>query len=106
MLRFLRRLRQQDKSEWPFDQPPNCAVITTTHVMKDGADITQVSHDLDDHGWQFHYSGEKKDSDAMVVLLKTIVDHDPTLLEVADIPPGWVAVRSQRGAAWQKRRNG
>ena len=91
-------------SDWPFDQPKNCAVITTTHVLKEGRDITRVSHDLDDHGWQFHYSGEKKMSDALVVLLQNIVAHDPSVLEVADIPPGWVAVRSHRGAAWERKK--
>jgi hypothetical protein len=74
--------------------------------MKEGADIMRVSHDLDDHGWQFHYAGEKKESDAMVVLLKNVVERDPTVLEVADMPPGWIAVRSHRGATWQRRING
>jgi hypothetical protein len=91
---------------WPFDQPENCAVITTTHVLKEGKDITRVSHDLDDHGWQFHHGGEVKTSDAMVVLLKNIVAHDPSILEVADIPPGWSATRTHRGAPWQKAKNG
>jgi len=44
-------------------------------------------------------------SDAMVVLLKNIVAHDPTVLQVADMPPGWVAVRTHRGAPWQKHKN-
>ena len=75
MLRLLKRLfegRGNDEASgsWPFDQPENCAAVTTTHVMKGGADITHVSHDLDDHGWQFHYAGEKVESDAMVVFVE------------------------------------
>ena len=110
MLRVFKSLfgkseRARQGAQWPFDQPENCAVLTTTHVLKDGKDITRVSHDLDDHGWQFHYSGEKKNSDAMVVLLKNIVAHDPSVLEVADIPPGWIAVRPHRGAAWERKKN-
>ena len=54
-------------SAWPFDQPKDCAVFTTTHVMKDGQDIIYVFHDEDDHGWQFHYAGEKNAADAMIV---------------------------------------
>jgi hypothetical protein len=106
MLRVLKKLFGGAKDAWPFDQPENCAVITTKHVLKEGADITRVSHDLDDHGWQFHYAGEKNTEDAMVVLLKTIVAHDPSVLEVADMPPGWTAVRSHRGAAWKRTKNG
>jgi len=90
---------------WPFDQPRNCAVFTTTHVMKGGRDIIYVFHDEDDHSWQFHYAGEKSIGDTMVVALEEIVAHDPTVLEVASIPPGWKAWREKRGAPWHKKKN-
>ncbi len=92
-------------NSWPFDQPKNCAVFTTTHVMKDGRDIIYVFHDEDDHGWQFHYAGGKKISEHMVVALSEIVAHDPSVLEVASLPPGWKAWREKRGATWQRARN-
>jgi hypothetical protein len=98
-------IAEKTGSAWPFDQPENCAAITSTHVLQEGQDITRVSHDLDDHGWQFLHGGEMQTSDAMVVLLKNIVAHDPTVLQVADMPPGWVAVRTHRGAPWQKHKN-
>ena len=91
---------------WPFDQPPDCAVLTTTHVMRDGEPITHVFHDADDHGWQFHYPGPKTESDAMVVALAEICRHDPTVLEVADLPPGWKAVRGGVGVPWMRTVNG
>jgi hypothetical protein len=87
---------------WPFDQPPNCAVFTTTHVMRDGQPITHVFHNADDHAWQFHHAGEKAVSDAMVVGLGSICRHDPTVIEVADLPPGWMATRSEVGGPWQR----
>ena len=90
---------------WPFDQPRNCATFTTTHVMKDGCDIIYVFHDEDDHGWQFHYAGEKDIADTMVVCLEEIVAHDPTVLEIADLEPGWKAWREKRGAPWRKAKN-
>ena len=90
---------------WPFDQTENCGVITTRHVMKGGHDIIYVFHDQDDHGWQFHWAGEKDMGDAMLVALKEIVARDPSVLEVADIPPGWKAWRMKRGAPWQRARN-
>jgi hypothetical protein len=89
-------------SVWPFDQPKNCAVFTTTQVMKDGQDIVYVFHDEGDHGWQFHYAGKKNVADAMVVALQEIVSHDSSVLEVADLPPGWKAWRERRGAPWQR----
>jgi hypothetical protein len=92
-------------SAWPFDQPKDCAVFTTTHVMKDGQDIIYVFHDEDDHGWQFHYAGEKDPADTMIVALEEIVGHDSSVLEIADLPPGWKAWRKKRGALWQKAKN-
>ncbi len=90
---------------WPFDQPPNCVAITTTQVLKEGHDITHVYHDEDDHGWQFHYAGEKSTSDAMVVSMQTIAEYDSTVMEVADLPVGWVAIRERRGALWNRSEN-
>ena len=93
------------KPDWPFDQPRNAATFTTTHVLKGKQAITHVYHDEDDHGWQFHYSGPKSASDAMVVALQEIVAYDSTVLEVADLPPGWVAVRQGIGQPWTRKRN-
>ncbi|PAW77862.1 MAG: hypothetical protein B9S32_09690 [Verrucomicrobia bacterium Tous-C9LFEB] len=90
---------------WPFDQPPNCAVFTTVHVMRQGKAITHIFHDEDDHGWQFHYPGAKTTSDLMIVALKEIYFHDPTVIEVADLLPGWKAVRSNVGAPWKREKN-
>ena len=93
------------EADWPFDQTRNAATFTTTHVLKDGKDITHVYHDESDHGWQFHYPGPKKAADAMLVALHEIVDFDPTVLEVADLPPGWVAIRDRRGGSWRRQKN-
>ena len=93
-------------SEWRFDQPRNAATFTTIHVLKEKEDITHVYHDEDDHGWQFHYAGPKNESDAMIVSLEEIVDYDPTVVELADLPPGWMAVRAERGSPWTRSRNG
>jgi len=39
--------------DWPFDQLPNCAVITLRRIVFGSAPILHVTHDRDDHGWQF-----------------------------------------------------
>jgi hypothetical protein len=41
----------------------------------------------------------------MVVLLSEIVDYDPTVLQVADLEPGWMAVRDRLGAKWRRMKN-
>ena len=85
---------------WPFDQPPNCATFTTRHVLKNGRPITRVVHDESDHGWQFLSDDGANLDDAMLVCLSEVVAHDKTVLDVADLPPGWIATRSEVGSPW------
>lgn len=72
--------------------------------MVGGHLITHVYHDEDDHGWQFHYAGEKSEADAMLVALKEIVELDDTLLQLADLPPGWMASRMSKDDPWKRSR--
>jgi hypothetical protein len=85
---------------WPFDQPPNCAVISTCSIMSGDAAVLLVTHDDEDDGWQFLAGGELHMADAVVMSLKSMVDRDTSLLELADLPPGWQASRGATGAAW------
>ncbi len=90
--------------DWPFDQEPTCAVITLRSIVFDGAPILHVCHDMDDHGWQFLGDGDADESDAAIVGLGEIVRLDPSVLEVADIEPGWHAWRSSKESPWQRDR--
>ncbi len=65
--------------------------------------ILCVTHDADDHGWQFIGSTDASVSDGRVVCLEEMVHLDPSVLEVADLPPGWQAVRDRVGAPWMRR---
>ena len=90
---------------WPFDQPQNCAVITLKQIIDGAEPILHVSHDLDDHGWQFLGIGDACEEDAAVVCLGEIVKSDSTVLQVADIPPGWHAWRQTVADKWTREPN-
>jgi hypothetical protein len=64
--------------------------------------ITRVVHDDSDHGWQFLSDHGASMAEALLVCLKEIVAHDGTVLEIADMPPGWVATREGIGAPWSR----
>lgn len=99
-------MNQTNLSEgWPFDQPPNCAVITLRRIVFDGAPILYVFHDEDDHGWQFLDGQPFETEDGAIVALNEMVARDPSILEVADIPPGWMAWRESPTSPWQSRRH-
>lgn len=91
--------------DWPFDQPPNCATITLRQIMSGSEPILHVCHDADDHGWQFLGWGDAIESDGVVVCLSHILAHDPSVREVADLPPGWHAWRRQVGGPWTREMN-
>ena len=90
--------------DWPFDQPRNAASITLRSIMFGGAPILHVTHDEDDHGWQFLGLDDASEDDACVVGLQSIVARDPSVLELADLPPGWHAWRSSKASPWQRAR--
>lgn len=69
--------------------------------MLDGTEpILLVSHDEYDHGWQFIGTSDASVDDTKLVCLEEIVRLDPTVLEVADPPPGWQAFRDRVGGEW------
>ena len=63
-------------------------MISLLQIVFEGAPILHVSHDTDDHGWQFLKLDDARAEDASVVSLDQIVKLDPTVLAVADLPPG------------------
>jgi hypothetical protein len=88
---------------WPFDQPRNCATFTTRQVVEGLEPILLVSHDAEDHGWQFIGSSDGTMANALIVCLAEIVKRDSTVLEVADLLPGWQATRESVGGDWTRR---
>lgn len=90
-------------ADWPFpDDPPNVAVITTRGVM-DGTDwIALAALDAEEHDWQFIGPNGAHDEEAMVVALRRVYERDPSIAEVADLPPGWKAWRVAADAPWQR----
>ncbi len=85
---------------WPFDQPENCATIVSRAIVDGRASILYVSHDEDDHGWQFLDNETFTAEQAAIVCLSHVVGMDRSVVEVADLEPGWIATRSHPGVPW------
>jgi hypothetical protein len=92
--------------DWPFDDPPNVAVVTTRDVTEDKVPILFVSHDRDDGAWQFLTGGPVLEENAQVVALRRIWLLDPSVGQLADLPMGWQAFRSSPLDPWRKRPQG
>jgi hypothetical protein len=88
--------------DWPFADPKNVAVFTLVSITDKKEDIVRVTHDDKDGAWQFLDARGARMDDVMVVSLESVTHLDPTVLELADLPFGWCAVRERRGAPWQR----
>jgi hypothetical protein len=87
---------------WPFDQPRDCAVVVTREVLERSEPILHVTHDSDDHGWQFIGCSEGTSENGRVIALHEVVELDPSVLQLADLPVGWRAVRDTIAHPWKR----
>lgn len=92
-------------SNWPFDQPPNVAAITTRQVIEDGFPILTVVHYADDDSWAFLCGTSIATEDGRVIRMDEALKIDSTLVTIADLPPGWLAHRCAIGDTWLKQPN-
>ena len=87
--------------DWKFHQPRNTAVIADKFFAEGKETCVYVTHDAYDNGWQFLTANTNGDERRAVVLaLSTVVELDPTLDELADLPPGWYATRQSEHESW------
>lgn len=87
------------KNEFPFNDSPNTATFTCTHVLNGERPILHVSHD-DDGYWQFLCGGSHTTSDARIISLAEAYDLDRSVGELAEMDYGHCADRSEAGGRW------
>lgn len=88
--------------KWPFEDAKNVMVMTTKNVIKNNTTIVYVSHDEEDGMWQFHDGSDVDMEDAMLVSLEEIVTLDSALMELYDLPVGWIAWRDSKDSVWNR----
>ena len=92
-------------ADWVFAEPKNVMTVTTRKILRDGQPILLVARDAEDGSWQFLDGGAFSMDDAMLVTLHTIVEHDPSVCELADLSLGWTARRERTGSPWTRSRD-
>jgi hypothetical protein len=84
---------------WPFNLPVETGVFTTRQVMEGREPIREVYHDPDGD-WQFLCGTTLDTVDLKLVCLGCMLEMDPTVGELADMPPRWCASRQSTDAEW------
>lgn len=89
-----------------FKDTLNTAVFTTNFVVKYKKEITYVTHEIEDGAWQFFSNDkfENYEDVAMIVSLGEIIKIDKTVLDIADLPLGYVATRQSTNDKWTKKK--
>ena len=88
-------------NDWPFKEPESVAVVTLARVIDGSQPILIVVHD-EDGDWQFLDGGKVTEQDAATVSLKRVVDLEPAVKNLADLPPGWAAERDATDKPWKR----
>jgi hypothetical protein len=87
---------------WAFPDRPDARSFTTRRVAIEKAPIAFVSHDQDG-AWQFIDAEPWVAEDVLLLHLGHVVEQDPTLEGLADLPIGWEASRDGPDAPWTRR---
>lgn len=85
---------------WPFDQPPDAVAVSDASVVEDGEPVLLVMHSSEDHGWLFLSGGPFSPERGRMIRMDEACELDPTLLSLADLPPGWTATRGSANGVW------
>jgi hypothetical protein len=72
---------------FPFEDAPNTACFTCSHVLEEGKPILYVSHDEDGY-WQFLCGRHHKEDEARIVSLASILNIDENMRDLGDLDYG------------------
>jgi hypothetical protein len=94
-------------ADWPFAEPGTAYVFTTKRVLYRRLPILLAMHN-EDGSWHFFEYEDFEDAgtgadNGAIVTFSALVQSDGTLLELADLPPGWQAQREARGEPWHRK---
>lgn len=90
---------------WKFPDPPHTRVYLSQGVHIGTEPVTYVSHEAEDGAWQFLGDNMANEGGTKISCFHHPIDRDPSLAELADLPPGWYAQRSQIGQPWIRKKH-
>jgi hypothetical protein len=89
-------------ADWKFPDKPHTKAFLSKAVQEGKEWITFVTHDLSDGAWQIFGETGVEEGGLKLTCLHHIVEKDPTLNELADLPKGWWAEREAPGQPWER----
>jgi hypothetical protein len=90
---------------WKFPDDPHARAFLSETVHQGVEPVTYVSHDADDGAWQFLGDSMSDGGGPVISCLHHPIDRDPSIAELADLPMGWYAQRTQVGKPWTRKKH-
>ena len=88
-------------SHWPFADSVDSVAFCTGEVACGRLPVLQVTHDIKGD-WQFLDASSDQPGGCKLLCLGCVVERDPSLAQLGDLPPGWSAWRASIGASWER----
>ncbi len=85
---------------YPFSEHPEKLVFTCCHFLEGEKPLTFAAHHFDDNNWQFLCSEHHADTDAVIITIGELLELDPSIEELCDLPVGYLATRKNKNAKW------
>ena len=83
-----------------FKEDLNTAIFTTRSILYKHEAIQFVFHHEEDGAWEFIGKGTYDEHDYIVISLEEIIKLDKSVLNIADLPLGFEAFRSNLKSEW------
>jgi hypothetical protein len=82
-----------------FQENLKTAVLADANVVNSNSLITRINHH-EDGLWEFFGKKKVNEGEIMVVSLEQIIQRDPSILEMADLPLNFTAFRESNDTPW------
>ena len=78
------------------------AVVTTANIAEGKSPVMYVRHEGGPGGWQFYDGGDLEGREPVVIPKEDLIELDPSLIELTDLPLNWCAWRETSEEPWQR----
>ena len=90
--------------DWSSEESKREIVISQRSVVNGERPILTVLRDSVSGQWTFITDENPQIDVPTTVTVGDILKLDETIREVSDLPPGWIAIRKEKGAPWVRRK--
>lgn len=94
----------QSAPKWSWNDTRDYLVTTTKSISDKRMPILRVRHKANVGAWTFDSDSSLLNEIPVALPKSEIIELDPTIRNVLDLPLGWEAIRKNKDSRWVRRR--